>query len=340
MKHITSIIFAGIIAFTTNPVIARDQIRIVGSSTVYPFATVVAERFGKKSKFKTPVVESTGSGGGLKLFCGGIGSNTPDITNSSRRIKKSEFDKCSGNGVQISEFKFGYDGIVFANSTKSKLIDLSRRDIFMALAKLILVNGKLIDNPNKTWKDVNPSLPDIKIKVYGPPPTSGTRDAFNELAMEGGCNAIENLKNMFPDKKKYKAICHGIREDNVWIESGENDNLIVQKLNADPNTFGVFGFSFLNQNKNKVQGSIINGVKPTFENILSRKYPIGRSLFFYVKRNHVNQIPGMNKYIRTFMHRRAIGKRGYLVSKGLIPLSKSELRTAIKAGIKLPQLKM
>lgn len=325
--------------------VARDQVRIVGSSTVYPFATVVAERFGKGTKFKTPVIESTGSGGGLKLFCAGLGVKTPDITNASRRIKKSEYNKCTKNGIKIAEFKVGYDGIVMANSKKSKRISLSRKDIFLALAKMVpegnKAGGKLIPNPNKTWKDVNSALPNVAIKVLGPPPTSGTRDAFNELAMEGGCKAFPELKAMKKkDKKKYRAICRGIREDGAWVEAGENDNLIVQKLEADPNALGVFGFSFLDQNRDKVQGSIVDGVQPTFENISSQKYPVSRSLFFYVKKNHVGQIPGIQEYVQAFMNRKAIGKRGFLISKGLIPLPAAEMKKYIAAGKSLPDLKM
>jgi len=324
---------------------ARDQVRIVGSSTVYPFATVVAERFGQGSKFKTPVIESTGSGGGLKLFCAGLGVKTPDITNASRRIKKSEFNKCTKNGIKIAEFKLGYDGIVMANSKKSKRISLSRKDIFLALAKLVpegnKAGGKLIPNPNKTWKDVNPNLPAVAIKVLGPPPTSGTRDAFNELAMEGGCKAFPELKAMKKtDKKRYKGVCRGIREDGAWVEAGENDNLIVQKLEADPNALGVFGFSFLDQNRDKVQGSIVDGVEPTFANISSQKYPVSRSLFFYVKKNHVGQIPGIQEYVQAFMNRKAIGKRGFLIDKGLIPLPAAEMKKYINAGKSLPDLKM
>lgn len=334
-----------VLAGAAGQAVARDQVRIVGSSTVYPFATVVAERFGKGSKYKTPVIESTGSGGGLKLFCSGLGVKTPDITNASRRIKKSEYEKCTKNGIKIAEFKLGYDGIVIANSKKSKQISLSRKDIFLALAKLVpegnKAGGKLIENPNKTWKDVNPSLPALAIKVLGPPPTSGTRDAFNELAMEGGCKAFPELKAMKKkDSKRYKAVCRGIREDGAWVEAGENDNLIVQKLEADKNALGVFGFSFLDQNRDKVQGSIVDGVTPTFDNISSQKYPVSRSLFFYVKKNHVGQIPGIQEYVRAFMSRKAIGKRGFLISKGLIPLPAAEMKKFIDAGKSLPDLKM
>ena len=347
MKHTVTFATVGALALVgaAGQAVARDQVRIVGSSTVYPFATVVAERFGKSSRFKTPVIEATGSGGGLKLFCAGVGVKTPDITNASRRIKKSEYNRCTKNGIKIAEFKIGYDGIVLANSKKSGRIELSRRDIFLALAKMVPEGhrdgGKLVPNPNRTWKDVNASLPNVAIKVLGPPPTSGTRDAFNELAMEGGCKSFESLKAMKKQNKKYyKAVCRGIREDGAWVEAGENDNLIVQKLEADPNALGVFGFSFLDQSRDKVQGSIVDGVPPTFDNISSQKYPVSRSLFFYVKKNHVGQIAGIREYIRAFMNRKSIGKRGYLVSKGLIPLPAAEMKKNIAAGKSLPDLKM
>ena len=306
---------------------ARDQIRIVGSSTVYPFSTAVAETFGKTTKFKTPVVESTGSGGGLKLFCAGIGTEHPDMTNASRRIKQSEVERCGKNGVTgVTEIKIGYDGIVMANSKKSDRMQITRKQIFLALAKDIPAGeGKLIPNPHKTWKDVDPSLPDVKIEVLGPPPTSGTRDAFAELALEGGCKKIGWLKAMKKtDKKKYKAICHSIREDGGYVEAGENDVLIVRKLEANPNAFGVFGYSFLDQNGDKVQGSLIDGQDPTFENIADGKYPVSRSLFFYVKQAHVNKIPGIAEFINEFTSDKAWGDDGYLTDKGLIPMPEEE----------------
>lgn len=306
---------------------ARDQIRIVGSSTVYPFSTAVAETFGKTTKFKTPVVESTGSGGGLKLFCAGIGTEHPDMTNASRRIKQSEVERCGKNGVTgVTEIKIGYDGIVMANSKKSERMQITRKQIFLALAKDIPAGeGQLIPNPHKTWKDVDPSLPAVKIEVLGPPPTSGTRDAFAELALEGGCKKIGWIKAMKKtDKKKYKAICHSIREDGGYVEAGENDVLIVRKLEANPNAFGVFGYSFLDQNGDKVQGSLIDGQDPTFENIADGKYPVSRSLFFYVKQAHVNKIPGIAEFINEFTSDKAWGDDGYLTDKGLIPMPEEE----------------
>ncbi len=308
---------------------SRDYIAIVGSSTVYPFATVVAEQFGKTTAFKTPKIESTGSGGGHKLFGAGVGVQHPDITNSSRRIKKSELEKAMKNGVkEIVEVKIGYDGIVVANSKKGSALKLSRKDLFLALAKDVPagdVAGKLVPNPYKTWKDVNPSLPAVKIEVLGPPPTSGTRDAFVELAMEGGAKKFAWIKDLKKtDKKAYKALCHTIREDGAYIEAGENDNLIVQKLEANPDALGIFGFSFLDQNTEKIQGSFIDGVQPAFEAIADGSYPVSRPLFFYVKKAHVQTIPGMKEFLAEFTSEKAWGDEGYLTDKGLIPMPVAE----------------
>ncbi len=320
---------------------ARDYISVVGSSTVYPFATVVAERFGKGTAFKTPKVESTGSGGGLKLFCQGLGTQHPDITNSSRRIKSSEVKMCEGNGVnEIVEVLIGYDGIVLANSKKSPLINLSRKDIFLALAKQVPNpdgSETLIENPYKTWADVNPTLPAKAIEVLGPPPTSGTRDAFAELALEGGCKKFPFIAAMKKtNKSAYKELCHSVREDGPYIEAGENDNLIVQKLNANPAAFGVFGFSFLDQNADKVQGSKIDGELPTFDTISDGSYPVSRPLYFYVKKAHVNVIPGIAEYLAEFTNERAWGEDGYLAEKGMIPLGDEERK---KMGTDVRSLK-
>jgi len=306
---------------------ARDQIRIVGSSTVFPFATAVAETFGKTTSFKTPVVESTGSGGGLKLFCAGKGDQHPDIANASRRIKKSEVEKCAGNGVgNVVEVKVGYDGIVMANDKSAPSFALTRRDVFLALAHQVPAGeGTLIDNPYRTWKDVNAGLPDVKIEVMGPPPTSGTRDAFAELALEGGCKTFPWVKAMKKkDKKAYKTLCHTIREDGAYIEAGENDNLIVRKLQANPNALGVFGFSFLDQNADLIKGNPMEGKQPTFENIASGDYPISRPLYFYVKASHADMVSGIREYLAEFTSEKAWGEEGYLTDKGLIPMSDAE----------------
>ena len=318
---------------TVNIVQARDQIRIVGSSTVYPFATVVAEKFGISSKFKTPVVESTGSGGGLKIFCQGIGPTHVDITNASRRIKSREVKTCASNGItDITEVKVGYDGIVIANAKFSPQMKIDRKHIWLALGKNVMVDGKIIPNPHKTWKDVDPSLPDQKIEVLGPPPTSGTRDAFVELGLQGGCKKFDSIKVMKKaDKNAFKKLCHTIREDGPYIEAGENDNLIVAKLLKNPKAFGVFGYSFLDQNKDKLQGSIIEGNVPTLENISLGKYPVSRSLYFYIKNAHVGKIPGINEYVAEFTSEKAFGEGGYLEEKGLIPApvdERAEIRSA------------
>ena len=306
---------------------ARQQIRIVGSSTVYPFSTAVAEQFGKSTPFKTPVVESTGSGGGLKLFCGGIGENYPDITNASRRIKRSEVDLCAENGVtDIVEVRIGSDGIVLGNAKAGPQLGLSMEQLFRALAKQVPVDGELVANPYRTWADIDASLPDVRIAVLGPPPTSGTRDAFLEIAMEGGARQMPALAALREaDAAKFKAVTHGLREDGAFIEAGENDNLIVQKLLANPNAFGIFGFSFLDQNADIMQGVSIDGVAPTFENIADGAYPISRSMFFYLKRAHVGSVPGILDYAAEFVSEAAAGEDGYLIDKGLIPLS-PELR--------------
>jgi phosphate transport system substrate-binding protein len=324
---------------------ARDQIRIVGSSTVFPFSTTVAEQFGKTTDFKTPVVEATGSGGGLKLFCSGVGVQHPDITNASRRIKMSEVNLCAKNGVsKITEVKIGYDGIVLANAKSTGRMKLTLKQLFLALAKQVPANAdgsQLKENPYKMWSDIDASLPKKKIEVLGPPPTSGTRDAFVELAMEGGCKQFSAIKSMKKkDKKKYKALCHGIREDGAFIEAGENDVLIIQKLVANPNAFGIFGFSFLDSNTDKVQGSIIDGTAPEFETIAEGKYPASRSMFFYVKNAHVGVVPGIREYVAEFTADKAWGPVGYLADKGLIPLPNADRKATAAAAQTFSPLSM
>jgi phosphate transport system substrate-binding protein len=314
---------------------ARDYISIVGSSTVYPFSTVVAEQFGKTSKFKTPKVESTGSGGGIKLFCGGVGVQHPDITNSSRAIKSTELAMCAANGVrEVIEVKIGYDGIVLAESRAAAGLPLSLRDIYLALAKQVPnPNGTetLVVNPYKTWKDVNPKLAAQTIEVLGPPPTSGTRDAFVELAMEGGCKTVPWIKAIKDkDENRFKQMCYTIREDGRFIEAGENDNLIVQKLKSNKNAVGIFGYSFLEENTDAVKGSVIEGKAPTFENIASGDYPISRPLFFYVKKAHVGSIPGIREFMAEFTSQKAMGEDGYLADRGLVPLPATEYQAVAR----------
>jgi len=358
------------------PAAARDSISVVGSSTVYPFATVVAERFGKSSDFKAPKVESTGSGGGLKLFCKGVGVATPDVTNASRRIKSSEFENCKANGVtDVVEVLIGYDGIVLANAKGAAPMQLSRKDVYLALAAQVPgPDGKLITNPNITWNDVNSSLPATKIEVLGPPPTSGTRDAFAELALEGGARKVDdiaNLRDLKADQKDeietlvsklgaekawaavvekkgekakgkdvVKIIGRSVREDGAYVEAGENDNLIVNKLVANPNALGIFGFSFLDQNSDKVQGSIIDGEEPTFEAIASGQYKVSRPLYFYVKKAHIGTVPGIKEYLESFVSEDAIGPDGFLIDKGLIPLDEEKYEQMSNSARSLTNLSL
>ena len=312
----------------------RDTIRIVGSSTVFPFSTAVAEQFGRISDFPTPVVESTGSGGGLKLFCAGIGMEHPDVTNASRRIKSSEVERCASNGIdEITEVKIGYDGIVLGNARSSGQLSIDIAQLWLALAAEVpAADGSIVANPYAMWSDIDPGLPTVTIRVMGPPPTSGTRDAFVELVMEKGCKAFEAVAAIKEtDKDRYEGICASIREDGAFIEAGENDNLIVRKLEADPDAFGIFGFSFLDQNKDRIQGSKVGGVDPTFDNIAMGDYPVSRSLYFYVKHAHIGVVPGIQEYVKEFTSEDAWGPFGYLADKGLIPLPDDE-RAAMAAS--------
>ena len=330
---------------TLPPAIAAEEIEVVGSSTVYPFSTVVAERFSQITANRAPKVEATGSGGGMQLFCGGIGENTPDITNASRRMKKSEQKLCNDNDIaEVIEVKIGYDGIVVAQSLSGSEMALTREEIFLALARQVLSeSGELIDNPHTTWQDVNAALPAVAIRVYGPPPTSGTRDAFAELVLEEGCKksspTLAALKKQ--DKKKYKAICQAIREDGVYVESGENDNLIIQKLVATEDALGVFGYSFLEENGDKVRGLSIEGVFPEYEAIADGSYPISRPLFFYVKKAHIELKPTLAKFIDFFVQEEVMGEDGFLADRGLIPLSEeeySEIMAAVHQRNNMPIL--
>lgn len=308
---------------TTTTAFARDQISIVGSSTVFPFATTVAEKFGQSSKWKTPVIESTGSGGGMKMFCKGVGATTPDITNASRAIKKSEAELCAKNGVTPIERLIGYDGIVFSNSKNGEKFSLTKQDIFLAVADQVptsTLNGKPTawgPNPNKTWKDVNPALPNIKIDIMIPPTTSGTRDAFVELVMHSVCKKGYGMPKKGADG--YKSMCTAVRTDGPVVQVGENDNLIIEKLVDEPKRFGVFGFSFLDQNSDKVQGAKIDGVLPSFESIADSSYGISRPLFYYIKEQHIGVIPGIEEYDALFTKMRK--PEGVLEEQGLIPLA-------------------
>ena len=296
---------------------ARDQIRIVGSSTVYPFSTAVAEAFGKAGKFKTPVVESTGTGGGMRLFCSGVGENFPDITNASRRITSSEFENCTKNGVTgITEVIVGFDGIVFVNAKAGPKFALTREQMYKATAKDVFVGGKLVPNPYKAWSDVDPSLPKEPILVYGPAPNHGTRDAYVDLVLDPACETQAEVKAL--DKDAKKKACNTVREDGAWVEVSENYTVIQQKITANPAAVGVITFSYLDQNADKIQGATVDGKTASFDSIANGTYPVSRPLFFYVKKQHVGMIPGIKEYLAEFTSDKAWGKEGYLADKGLI----------------------
>ena len=354
MKKFKTVLVQPILAMligvaTVSGAQARDQIEIVGSSTVFPFATAVAEQFGRTSKFKTPVVESTGSGGGLKLFCAGIGHEHPDITNASRRIKGKEFKNCQAKGIDITEIVVGFDGIVLANAKGAPQLNLTRQQIYLATAKMVPNPDKPcqsnwcepVKNPYVKWSDIDASLPDVKIEILGPPPTSGTRDAFQELAMSEGANKFPHMKKLKKaDKSMWKKLTRTVREDGAWIDAGENDNLMVQKLSANPKAVGVFGFSFLDQNSDRLKGAIVEGIEPNFENIADGKYGISRSLYFYIKQAHVGTVPGISEYVAEFTSEKAFSEDGYLVDKGLIPLPASERQKYRNDGKNLTKLSM
>ena len=315
------------LAIFAGPALARDQIRIVGSSTVYPFTTTVAENFGKTSGMKTPVVESTGTGGGMKLFCASVGEDSPDMTNASRRIKKSEFEDCAKNGVtEIVEVKIGFDGLTIAASKDAPAMKLTKQQVFMALAKQVPdADGKLVDNPYKMWSDVDASLPASKIEVLGPPPTSGTRDSFMELAMEVGAAKFKSLEALKKsDAKAFEAVWKSIREDGAYVEAGENDNLIVQKLQANPAALGIFGFSFLEENASSIKGLEIDGVAPAYETVASGDYKMARPLYVYAKKQHVGVVPGIAEFVAEYVSDKALGADGYLADKGLIALPEAD----------------
>jgi phosphate transport system substrate-binding protein len=317
---------------------ARDFISVVGSSTVYPFTTTVAEQLGRQGSFKTPKVESTGTGGGIKLFCNGVGVQHADVVNASRRMNANEFQTCRTNGVtDIIEIKIGFDGLTISENKRGASFPLTRKQVYLALAKQIPDPANptaLIANPFKTWKDVDPGLPAIKIEVLGPPPTSGTRDSFHELYMEAGCRSypwINALRSM--DEKRFKRVCHTVREDGAYVEAGENDNLIVQKLEANPNAVGIFGFSFLEENLDKLKGLKIEGVEPTFETIASGRFPAARPLFIYVKKAHIGVIPGIKEFMAEYVSEKALGEEGYLSERGLVALPKADL-AKVRADVK------
>ena len=311
---------------------ARDQISIVGSSTVFPYTQAVSEQFANETGSPAPVVESTGTGGGMKIFCGGVGAEHPDLTGASRAMKASEYEACQAAGVKsITEVLIGYDGLSIAVSRKGKALDLTKKQLYLALAKDVVVDGKFVPNPNKKWSDIDSSLPDTEITVFGPPPTSGTRDAFVELVMREGCKEFDIVKAM--EKADMKKACSPMRTDGPFIEAGENDNLIVQRLDADSNAYGIFGYSFLYENQDKLQGIKVEGVAPSTETIADGSYKVSRPLFFYVKNAHRGVIPGLNEFVAEYVSEESMGDGGYLSERGLIPLSAEKREEVRKAAI-------
>jgi len=312
----------------------RSNIQIVGSSTVYPFVATIAETFGRETKFKTPIVEATGTGGGFKLFCSGAGYEFPDFVNASREIKQSEKEKCLKNGINVGEIKIGYDGIVLANSINGQKYNLTKSQIFLALsAQVPNDSGELVDNFYKNWHEIDQNLPKIKIAIYGPPSTSGTRDAFVELVMLEACVKNSAFLKKYSDEKILHKKCQIIRSDGAFIEAGENDNLIVQKLKNDKNALGIFGFSFLQENQNSIQSSLISNTVPTLENIVSGSYKISRPLYIYYKKEHLDLIDGMKEFIAEIVNKNTLGNEGYLLQAGLIPLSNQEIEK-IEVGLR------
>jgi phosphate transport system substrate-binding protein len=320
---------------------ARDQVKVVGSSTVFPYSQAAAEEFANKSGKPAPVVESTGTGGGFKAFCGGIGPDHADITGASRAIKKSEVELCATNGVtDITEALIGYDGLSIAHASSAPDMDLTEEQIFKALAAEVPdAEGKLVANPYKMWSDIDASLPATAIIAFGPPPTSGTRDAFVELVMHDGCKDLAGMADLKKaNEDKWNEVCSRMRQDGPFVEAGENDNLIVQRLEADANTIGIFGYSFLYENSDKLKAVKVNGVAPTFDTIADASYPVSRPIFFYVKNAHRDVIPNMNEFLMEYVSDGALGADGYLPERGLTPLSdakRKEVQDAIQNAKKL-----
>jgi phosphate transport system substrate-binding protein len=316
---------------------ARDSISIAGSSTVLPFARIIAEQLGKNPNFKTPVVESGGSSVGKKGVCDGVGTKFIDIGNASSRMKVKELEYCEKNGVKLTEIKVGYDGIVVANSKKGKVLNISKSDLGKALTAKVAINGKLVDNPYKKWSDVNPSLPNVDIRVYGPPTTSGTRASFAEMVNEKGyCKKDADAKAALKAAGMKAKKCRAMRTDGAFVEAGEQDNLIVQKLNEDTTAYGIFGFSYLDQNSDTLQGAVISKTAPTFENIAGNNYSVSRALYYYVKHQHIGVVPGVNEYMAEWT--KHWGNDGALSDAGMIPMPKSERDKYKAAMTNLPVL--
>ena len=331
MKSFIIALVAGIVF--SNASVARDQLSIAGSSTVLPFARIIAEQVGKNPSIPTPVVESGGSSVGKKGVCDGVGTQFIDIGNASSRMKTKELEYCEKNGVKVTEIKVGYDGIVVANSKKGIQLKISKADLARALTAKVPVDGKMVDNPYKKWSDINPTLPNLDIRVYGPPTTSGTRASFVEMVNEKGfCKKSKEVKAIGYKAKK----CRAMRTDGAFIEAGEQDNLIVQKLIEDPTAYGIFGFSYLDQNSDTLNGAIIDGGEPTFEAIADGDYAVSRALFFYVKHQHIGVVPGIEEYMASW--KKNWNDEGILSDAGMIPMPKEERAKYAKAMKELPVL--
>ena len=324
-------IFAAGMSGTAVAQSSRDQIRIVGSSTVFPYAQAVAEQYAASTGNPAPVVESTGTGGGMQIFCGGVGPEHPDVTGASRAMKKSEYDLCQQNGVDnATEVLLGYDGLSIAHAQGAPDMGLTKAQIFQALASEVEVDGQIVANPHKNWSDIDPTLPDAPISVFGPPPTSGTRDAFVELVMLEGCEEFQAIAALEGDRKD--EVCERMRQDGPFVEAGENDNLIVQRLQSDPNALGIFGYSFLYENQDTLKPVTVDGVAPSAETIADGSYGVSRPLFIYVKNAHRGVIPGLQEFITEYTSEEAFGEDGYLAERGLIPLSAEE-REKVRAAV-------
>jgi len=328
---VAALAVAGALVATGAQAQTRDQIRIVGSSTVFPYTQAVAEQFAASTGGAAPVVESTGTGGGMQIFCGGVGVDHPDITGASRAMKKSEYDLCVENGVDsITEVLIGYDGLSIAHSQQGPALSLTKAQIFQALAAEVEVNGEVVANPYKNWNEIDASLPETAITVFGPPPTSGTRDAFVELVMLEGCEEFPAIAALEGDRKD--EVCERMRQDGPFIEAGENDNLIVQRLNADTNALGIFGYSFLYENSDSLKAVAVDGVEPSFETIADGSYAVSRPLFIYLKNAHKGVIPGLAEFVTEYVSEASFGEGGYLSERGLIPLP-AEQRDATRAAV-------
>ena len=331
---LSGVIFSLLFSTTAQ---ARDSLSLAGSSTVLPFARIIAEQLGKNPNFKTPVVESGGSSVGKKGVCDGVGTKFIDIGNASSRMKTKELAYCEKNGVKLTEIKVGYDGIVVANSKKGKVLNISKADLGKALTAKVAINGKMVDNPYKKWSEINPSLPNVEIRVYGPPTTSGTRASYAEMVNEKGyCKKDAEAKAALKAAGMKAKKCRAMRTDGAFIEAGEQDNLIVQKLNEDNTAYGIFGFSYLDQNSDTLQGAVISKTAPTFENIASNNYSVSRALYYYVKHQHIGVVPGIKEYMAEWT--KHWGDEGALSDAGMIPMPKSERAKYKSAMTNLPVL--